>query len=121
MVVGGGDSALEEGLFLTRYASSVTIIHRRDNLRAGAHLQSLARENPKIHFIWDTVLEEINGKDSVESVRLKNVKTNSISKFDTDGVFIFIGHKPNTEIFKGQLELNDQGYIKSDISHAYQC
>ena len=112
VVVGGGDSALEEALFLTRYASEVTIIHRRDELRAGAILQKRAMKHEKIKFVWDTVVTEVVGEDKVESVKLKNVKTDEESTLETDGVFIFIGHTPNTQIFEGQLELDDLGYIK---------
>ncbi len=112
VVVGGGDSALEEGLFLTRYASSVTIIHRRSELRAGPILQKRARENPKIQFIWNTVVTEILGGEKVEGVRLRNVQNGEESVFETDGVFIFIGHTPNTQIFRGQLEMDERGYIK---------
>ncbi len=112
VVVGGGDSALEEALFLTRFASEVTIIHRRDELRAGAILQKRAMEHNKINFIWDTVVTEVSGDEKVESVKLKNVKTDEESVLETDGVFIFIGHTPNTQIFDGQLELDDNGYIK---------
>jgi len=112
VVVGGGDSALEEGLFLTRYASEVTIIHRRDELRAGAILQNRAMEHEKIKFLWNTIVTEIIGEDKVESVKLKNVITDEESSLDTDGVFIFIGHTPNTQIFEGQLELDANGYIK---------
>ncbi len=112
VVVGGGDSALEEGLFLTRYASSVTIIHRRSELRAGPILQKRARENPKIQFIWNTVVTEILGGEKVEGVRLRNVQSGEESVFETDGVFIFIGHTPNTQIFRGQLEMDERGYIK---------
>ncbi|MCX7754425.1 MAG: thioredoxin-disulfide reductase [Anaerolineales bacterium] len=114
VVVGGGDSALEEGLFLTRYASSVTIIHRRDTLRAGKVLQSRAFSNPKIRFIWNTVVTEILGKDKVTGVALKNVLTGETSTLETDGVFIFIGHTPNTQMFTGQLEMRDGGYIVSN-------
>ncbi|MDP2976292.1 MAG: FAD-dependent oxidoreductase, partial [Anaerolineales bacterium] len=113
VVVGGGDSALEEALFLTRYATSVTIIHRRDSLRAGAVLQKRAQENPKVNFIWDTVVTEIVGKEKVEAVRLKNVKTGEETSFPTDGIFIFIGHTPNTQLFEGQLAM-EKGYIKVD-------
>lgn len=112
IVVGGGDSALEEGLFLTRYAKSVTIVHRRDELRAGPVLQKRAEDNPKMKFIWDSVLEEIVGKDAVDKVRIKNVKTGEIQDHKTDGVFIFIGHTPNTQIFEGQLEMDTLGYLK---------
>jgi len=113
VVVGGGDSALEEGLFVTRYASSVTVIHRRDSLRAGAVLQKRAQENPKMNFIWDTVVAEIVGKEKVEAVRLKNVKTGEETTTPTDGIFIFIGHTPNTQLFEGQLAM-EKGYIKVD-------
>ena len=112
IVVGGGDSALEEGLFLTRYASKVTIIHRRSELRAGAILQKRAMEHEKIKFVWNTVVTEVVGSEKVEAVKLKNVETNEESTLETDGVFIFIGHTPNTQIFEGQLELDNLGYIK---------
>ncbi|MGE5252014.1 MAG: thioredoxin-disulfide reductase [Bacteroidota bacterium] len=112
VVVGGGDSALEEGLFLTRYASQVTIIHRRDALRAGAILEKRARAHPKINFIWNTVVTEVLGADRLEAVRLKNVETGEETILETDGLFIFIGHAPNTQIFKGQLEMSPLGYLK---------
>jgi len=111
VVVGGGDSALEEGLFLTRFGNSVTVIHRRDELRAGAILQKRAFDNPKIKFIWDSVVTEIMGKDSVKAVRLKNVKTGDENVQKTEGVFIFIGHTPNSELFKEHLKLDDKGYL----------
>ncbi len=114
VVVGGGDSALEEGLFLTRYATSVTIVHRRDSLRAGVLLQKRARENPKVSFIWNSVVTEILGADKVEAVSLKNLQTGETSRFPTEGVFIFIGHTPNTQMFKGQLDMDDRGYLKVD-------
>lgn len=111
VVVGGGDSALEEGGFLTRFANKVTIVHRRDELRASSILQSRAKENPKINFVWDTVLKTINGEDAVKKVVFENVKTGEQTDFETDGVFIFIGHTPNTELFVGQLELDDSNYV----------
>jgi thioredoxin reductase (NADPH) len=114
VIVGGGDSALEEGLFITRYASSVTVIHRRKEFRAGAILQNRARAQPKMNFILDTIITEVIGHDKVEAVCLKNVKTGAESNFETDGVFIFIGHTPNTEMFKGQLEMNRGGYLVVD-------
>ena len=114
IVVGGGDSAIEEGLFLTRYTTKVTIIHRRDSLRAGAILQERAFNNDKVNFIWDTVVTEIKGKNVLEAVHLRNVKTNAESDLATEGVFIFIGHIPNTDLYKGQLELDKKGYIKID-------
>jgi thioredoxin reductase (NADPH) len=114
VVVGGGDSALEEGLFLTRYVNSVTIIHRRDELRAGAILQQRALKNPKIKFIWDTVITEIGGDGTVNAVKLHNKKTDEYSDFATNGVFIFIGHIPNTDLFQGKLDLDENGYLIVD-------
>ena len=114
VVVGGGDSALEEALFLTRYVNSVTIIHRRDELRAGAILQKRAASNPKVKFIWDTNVIEILGDDAVTGVTLKNVKTGEITEQTTDGVFIFIGHLPNNDLFQDQLEMDDLGYLEVD-------
>jgi thioredoxin reductase (NADPH) len=112
VVVGGGDSALEEALFITRYASSVTIVHRRDELRAGAILQKRALEHPKINFIWDTIVTEVVGTEKLDVLKLKNLKTGDETSLETDGLFIFIGHTPNTQMFKGQLEMSDLGYIK---------
>lgn len=114
VVVGGGDSALEEGLFLTRFASTVTIIHRRDQLRAGKILQSRASKNTKISYIWNSVLLEIQGEKAVKSVLIENVETGERSTFDTDGVFIFIGHTPNSDMFKGQLKMDVQGFVEVD-------
>ncbi|MCB2203035.1 thioredoxin-disulfide reductase [bacterium] len=111
IVVGGGDSALEEGLFLTRFANSVTVVHRRDELRAGAILRKRAFEHPKINFIWDTVVTEIVGEDKVTAVRLENTKTGETEMHGTDGVFIFIGHIPNSDLFEDQLEMDDMGYV----------
>jgi len=114
IIVGGGDSALEEGLFITRYASSVTIVHRREELRASPLLQKRAAEHPKVDFIWSTIVTEVLGSDKVEAVRLKNVKTGEERILETDGIFIFIGHTPNTAMFKGQLEMDALGYLKVD-------
>lgn len=114
VVVGGGDSAIEEGLFITRYASSVTIIHRRAELRASPLLQKRAMEHPKVNFIWNTVVTEVLGSDKVEALRLKNVQSGEETILETDGIFIFIGHTPNTQIFKGQLEMDKLGYLKID-------
>ncbi len=114
VVVGGGDSAIEEGLFITRYASSVTIIHRRDELRAGPLLQKRAREHPKVNFVWNTTVTEVLGTDKVEALRLKNVRTDEENILETDGIFIFIGHTPNTQLFEGQLEMDSLGYLKVD-------
>jgi thioredoxin reductase (NADPH) len=115
IVVGGGDSALEEALFLTRYAQSVTLVHRRDEFRAGAILQDRVKENPKIKFLLNTVLTDILGVDAVESVRMKNLQTGEISQQPIDGVFIFIGHTPNTQLFQSQLEMDDNGYLVVDM------
>ena len=115
IVVGGGDSALEEGLFLTRFASSVTIVHRRDSLRAGKVLQNRAFNDPKVSFVWNSVLTEIKGEGVVKSAKLKNTQTGEVSELETDGVFIFIGHTPNTQMFAGQLEMDAGGYINSNM------
>jgi thioredoxin reductase (NADPH) len=115
VVVGGGDSALEEGLFLTRFVNSVRVIHRRDQLRAGPTLQRRARQNEKISFVWDTIVEEITGDSTgVESVKVKNVKTGERSELPTAGVFVYIGHIPNSWLFKGQLEMDRTGYLIAD-------
>lgn len=114
VLVGGGDSALEEGLFLTRFVKSVSIIHRRNKLRAGAILENRAKSNPKIQFIWNSVVTEIKGEESVSSVTIKNVISEEETSKNTEGIFIFIGHRPNSIMFKGQLEIDDLGYIKID-------
>jgi thioredoxin reductase (NADPH) len=113
-VVGGGDSALEEALFLTRYAASVTIIHRRDELRASAILQKRAETHPKINIIWNSVVFEIFGREGVEKIKVKNVKDGSIAELPFDGLFIFIGHSPNTELYQGQIILDENNYIVVD-------
>ncbi|MDZ7317016.1 MAG: thioredoxin-disulfide reductase [candidate division KSB1 bacterium] len=113
-VIGGGNSALDEGLFLTRFAKKVTIIHRRDRLRADAILQQRAKQNEKIAFILDSVVEEIIGDSSVKALKIRNVKTGAISELKVDGVFVFIGHSPNVSLFEGQIELDEQNYIKTD-------
>lgn len=114
VIVGGGDTAIEEATFLTRFASKVTVVHRRDQLRASKIMQEKAFRNEKIKFIWDSAIEEIVGEEKanrVTSVKLKNLKTNEITDFACDGVFIAIGHSPNTALFKGQLEMNEVGYL----------
>ncbi len=116
VVVGGGDSALQEGIFLTRFASKVTIIHRRDKLRGSPILQERAQKNPKINFIWDTVIDKIEGANKVEGVLLKNVKTGQAQKLKTDGVFIFIGHQPNSEIVKDFVNRDEKGYVLTGAS-----
>ena len=114
VVVGGGDSALEEGLFLTRYANNVNLIHRRDTLRGGTLLQDRARAADKFDFTWDTVIDEITGGDTVQGIKVRNVKSGKTETLKTDGVFIFIGHYPNTDLFKGQLDMDDHGYLITD-------
>jgi thioredoxin reductase (NADPH) len=110
VVVGGGDSAIEEALFLTKFASKLTVVHRRDALRASKILQERAFANDKIEFRWDSVVTEVLGDGKVEGVALANVKTGEASKLEASGLFVAIGHLPNTSLFEGQLELSD-GYI----------
>ena len=114
VVVGGGDSALEEALFLTKFATTVTIIHRRDELRAGPQLQKRAFANEKISFIWNSVIEEISGEEKVQSVRLRNVQTNETREMPIDGVFIFIGHFPNSKFLEGKLAMDEHGFVITD-------
>jgi thioredoxin reductase (NADPH) len=101
-------------LFLARFGSKVSIIHRRDQLRAGAYLTNRAMDNDKIEFVWDTVVEAINGENSVESLRIKNVKTGQASDLAVGGIFVYVGHQPNSEIFKGKLDMDDEGYLIAD-------
>ena len=111
-VVGGGDTAMEEATFLTKFASKVTIIHRRDELRASKAMQHKAFNNPKIEFAWDSVVDEVLGDKLVEGLKIKNVKTGEISTLDdVTGLFLAIGHKPNTDLFKGVVDMDDVGYI----------
>jgi thioredoxin reductase (NADPH) len=112
VVIGGGDTALEEATFLTRFASNVTVIHRRDTLRASKVLQMRAKANPKIDFIWYAAVEEILGNGKVTGVRIKNLISGKTALVETDGVFVAIGHQPNTGIFKGQIDLDHAGYIQ---------
>lgn len=114
VVVGGGNSAVEEALFLTRFASKVHIVHRRDRLRADRILQARAEGNERIEFVWNSVVTEILGDVKVMGVRLKNVKTGEESVLEADGVFVYIGNVPNTQLFAGQLELDERGYIVTD-------
>ena len=121
LVVGGGDTALEEATFLTRFCTKVTIVHRRDQLRASKIMQDRARKNPKIAFIWDSVIEEIFGeqKEGVRGARLKNVKTGATVEVRVNGVFMAIGHQPNTAIFQGQLDMDELGYLKVKPGSTY--
>jgi thioredoxin reductase (NADPH) len=115
VVVGGGNSAIDESLFLTRLVSGIKIIHRRDRLRADPILQERAFAESKIEFVWSTVVEEILGDDGeANAVRVRNVETGEVSIIETGGVFIYIGHIPNTGVFRGQLELDEAGYIVTD-------
>lgn len=116
VVVGGGDTAMEEATFLTKFASKVTVVHRRHELRASKIMQDRAMKNPRIEFIWDSAVDEVagknvNGQKSITGVRLKNIKTNETTDFKCDGLFLAIGHKPNTDLFKGSLEMDKVGYI----------
>ena len=113
IVVGGGDSALEEANFLTKFASKVYLVHRRDKLRGSKIMQAKAEKNPKIEFIWNSVVEDILGVEekAVKGVKLKNVITGEITEMKCDGVFAAIGHSPNTEIFKGQVDIDEKGYL----------
>ncbi|MGZ4126582.1 MAG: thioredoxin-disulfide reductase [Actinomycetota bacterium] len=115
VVVGGGDSAMEEAIFLTKFATKVTIVHRRSSLRASKIMQERALANEKISFVWDSVVDEVLGSSgAVTGVKLKNVESGDVTDFTTDGLFIAIGHDPNTQLFKGQLDLDDNGYIVLD-------
>jgi thioredoxin reductase (NADPH) len=116
-VVGGGNTAVEEAIYLTNHASKVTLIHRRDELRAEKILQKRAFENPKISFLWNNILDEILGDSDptgVNGIRIKNIKTGEISELKLDGVFIAIGHDPNTELFKGQIKMDNENYILTE-------
>lgn len=127
-VVGGGDSALEEAIFLTRFASRVYLIHRRDKLRASKIMQDKAFANEKIEFVWNSEIEEILGDKKVHSIRLNNIQTNEKREIELEGVFIAIGHTPNAGLFHGQLDLDHQGYLhthakgsKTNIEGVFAC
>jgi thioredoxin reductase (NADPH) len=111
VVVGGGDTAMEEATFLTRYANKVMVVHRRDELRASKIMQERAFSNPKISFVWDSVVSDVLGETGVEGVRLKNLKTGAEQEVKTHGLFVAIGHRPNTELFAGQIAMDEHGYI----------
>lgn len=112
VVVGGGDAAVEEGLFLTKFASKVTLVHRRSELRANKTAQARAFAHPRMHFIWDSTVEEVLGEETVTGVRLKNLKTGEVYGYPTDGVFIFIGHEPNTSFLPPMVRLRQDGYVE---------
>ncbi|MFI6352608.1 thioredoxin-disulfide reductase [Streptomyces sp. NPDC050743] len=111
-VIGGGDTAMEEATFLSRFAKSVTIVHRRDTLRASKAMQERAFGDPKIKFVWDSEVAEIQGEQKLARLKLRNVKTGELSELPVTGLFIAIGHDPRTELFKGQLDLDEEGYLK---------
>ncbi|MFI9239039.1 thioredoxin-disulfide reductase [Streptomyces sp. NPDC053079] len=111
-VIGGGDTAMEEATFLSRFAKSVTVVHRRDTLRASKAMQERAFADPKISFIWDSEVAEIHGENKLSGLTLRNLKTGESAELPVTGLFIAIGHDPRTELFKGQLELDDEGYLK---------
>lgn len=120
LVVGGGDTAMEEANFLTKFASKVTIIHRRDELRASKVMQTRVFNNPKVEVMWDSAIEEITGDKVVQGSRIKNLKTGAITELpDVTGVFLAIGHKPNTDLFKDVIDMDDVGYIKTIGSSSY--
>ncbi len=120
VIIGGGDTAMEEAQFLTKFASKVTLLHRRDELRASKIMQKRTLENPKVEVMWNTVLEEVLGEKVVEGVKVKNVKTGEISTLDdVTGVFLAIGHKPNTDLFKGVLDMDETGYIQTKPKSTY--
>lgn len=114
VVVGGGDAAVEEAIYLTKFADKVTIVHRRNEFRAAKSIVEKAMANEKINIIWDSVVEEIYGDGIVEGCKIKNVKTNEVTDFRTDGVFVFVGTKPISDVFKGIVEMNEKGYIITD-------
>ncbi len=122
IVVGGGDTAMEDSLFLTKFVNSVTIVHRRDAFRASKIMQERVLSNPKIKVIWDSAVEEIRGEGKVSSVKLKNLKTGETKEMPVDGVFVAIGYKPNTDFLKGKLELDQNGYIiaKDEVKTAIE-
>ena len=111
-VVGGGDTAMEEALFLTRFATKVTVVHRRDELRASRIMQERARKNEKIEFAWNSAVEEVLGDEFVTGVRIRDTKTNETREIPVEALFVAIGHEPNTGLLRGQIELDDVGYIK---------
>ncbi len=116
-VIGGGDSAVEEATFLTKFASKVTLVHRRDKLRASKIMQDRAMKNEKIAFQWNSTLEEVIGDEVVTGVRLRNVQTNQTEELPLSGVFVAIGHTPNTDLFKGTVDMDEAGYIRTQPYH----
>jgi thioredoxin reductase (NADPH) len=118
IVVGGGDSAMEEGTFLTKFATKVSIVHRRDKLRASKIMQDRAMKNEKIAFAWNSVVEDVLGQDVVTGVRLKNMVTGKVSELACAGVFVAIGHRPNTTLFAGQIDMDEKGYIRTHAGTA---
>jgi thioredoxin reductase (NADPH) len=126
-VIGGGDSAVEEATFLTKFADSVTIVHRRDQLRASKIMQERAFANEKISFLWNHVVEDVLGSTAVEGLVVRDVLTDELTTLPVTGVFVAIGHKPNTDLFKGQLEMEDNGYLvthdgtRTNVDGVFAC
>jgi thioredoxin reductase (NADPH) len=118
-VVGGGDSALEEALFLTKFATKVTLVHRRDQLRASKIMQERAYANDRLHFMWDTVVEDLLGTEQLEGALVRNVKTDEVTTLPVTGMFVAIGHQPNTDLFKGVLDMEDNGYLVTQAGSSY--
>jgi len=114
LVIGGGDSACEEANFLTKFAKKVTIIHRRDKLRASKIMRERVEKNPKVEFMWDSEIVELIGEPPLKKLKIKNIKTGKIKELETDGVFLAIGHIPNTKIFEGVVDLDEHGFVKTD-------
>ena len=126
-VVGGGDSALEEATFLTKFADSVTVIHRRKELRASKFMQDRAFKNPKVRFLWDTIVTDVVGDKTLQALKLRNVVTDEESELAVAGLFVAIGHAPNTDLFRGQLDMEDSGYLithdgtKTNVEGVFAC
>lgn len=127
-VIGGGDSAVEEATFLTKFADTVTIVHRRDELRASKIMQDRAKNNPKILFAWNAAVTEVFGEHAVEAIQLTDTRTGAVSRLDVTGLFVAIGHRPNTDLFRGQLDLKDNGYLltrpgstRTNIDGVFAC
>jgi len=116
-VVGGGDTAMEEALFLTRFGTQVTVIHRRDKLRASKIMQERALAHPKIDFVWNAIVDEVVGEEYVTGVRVRDVKTEEVREIPVEALFIAIGHEPNTALMKGQIELDDAGYVVTEAKN----
>lgn len=118
-VIGGGDTAMEEANFLTRFAKKVWVIHRRDSFRASKIMADRVLKNPKVEVLWNSALDDVLGEDQVKAIKVKNTQSGEVQEMPMDGVFIAIGHKPNTDLFKGQLDMNEVGYLKTQSGNTY--